>query len=303
MTRQRLSRLLVTVLSGGGALLDVAPESGTLYDAAADGTYTLTLTQPASPAPLTRIELRYRVTDADNYWTLYIERNAANDAWDLKWGSVASGTASFEVETDGIGTVQALRVTLDGADHEVFSSSDGESFTSRGTVTSATYQTKAKVGSSYTGAGDITFSDATPTEGDTFTHPADFYMAFDATRPSSINHQIYFRLVDINNYIWVRIDDSGLYSLRTRIAGVSDLLDTGIGFGASGSFFVTAVGSKIQLYIDGVLKINQTVPIFTDFTAGEIERIRNGTITNFEIRPFRANLDNETDGPSRLEQS
>lgn len=141
----------LTGVLGGGVFGVNNPASGTYYDQAADGTWTLNLTQPGSTLPLTRVELRYRYADDNNYWTVYLERDQTNAQWNMRRAKVVSGTRTETSLQTNIGSVAAIRVTVSGTSHEWFSSSDGSSFTSRGTATDAALQTNTKVGAHYNG--------------------------------------------------------------------------------------------------------------------------------------------------------
>jgi hypothetical protein len=147
---------IALLLAGGGGLVDVTPSSGTLYSAAADGTYTLSVSQPGSPEALTRIELWVRVQSASGNmlqdgWLIRLE-SQVDGTWDVRAGSVASGTESFTVDAEDIGTgVTALKWVLDDNTLTPYYTTAGGD-TKIGDITSATYQSETQVGASYTGA-------------------------------------------------------------------------------------------------------------------------------------------------------
>lgn len=166
--------------SGGGGLDVDDPETDVFFNASANGTYTLDLTQPGSTLALTRIGFYYRAADTDDGWFYYVERNQANDAWDLKRSLIQSGTPTITTITTGVGTVAALRVTISGTSHVFESSADGESWTSRGSTTSAVHQTNTNVAAHYTGGdGSQLVANSDFSEPWVGTNPANWNVGFE----------------------------------------------------------------------------------------------------------------------------
>lgn len=129
----------------GIALLTVsAPASGAAQTAAADAIHHFSFTLPGAPSAGDKIELRYRVADASNTWTAYLERNAGNTAWDFKLDSVSAGIATNRISVAGVGTPNALAVTVEGTLHDVYTVSNygsaSEAWTKRGSQINVSHQ-------------------------------------------------------------------------------------------------------------------------------------------------------------------
>lgn len=124
------------------AVQAIIPISGTLYSARAAIVADAHLTLPTSPALGDTLELRYRVTDAANYWTAYVTYTGSQ--WDFKLDSVVAGTPTNRITVTNVGNVATLRVIVDGDDHTTYTS--GGAWTQRGTtVTNSTHNTAVQV--------------------------------------------------------------------------------------------------------------------------------------------------------------
>lgn len=111
-----------------------SPVSGTTYVADADGIYHLTITAPGTLANTT--ELRYRVQDANNYWTAFL-----NSAGDLKVDSVTGGISTNRLSVAGVigaGATVTLCVITSGSKHNVYTLSAG-TWTKRGSEINISY--------------------------------------------------------------------------------------------------------------------------------------------------------------------
>lgn len=117
--------------------------------AVADGIFDFTYALPASPYSGERVELWYRANGDTDYWTAYLKRNDANDAWDFKVDSVSNGTATNRVNVTGVGTPTTIRVITSGTSHDFYTLASS-TWTKRGsTVTNATHQTNTGVRAIY----------------------------------------------------------------------------------------------------------------------------------------------------------
>lgn len=110
---------------------------------AANGTFELYYTLPASPRGGERVELWYRANGDLNHIRAQVIRSDSNSRWDFKLDKVSSGTPTSLLNIATIGTTNAIRVVANGNDHTCFTSSDGgASWTARGTtVTDSTHNT------------------------------------------------------------------------------------------------------------------------------------------------------------------
>lgn len=112
---------------GIATLNQSSPVSGSSYTTDADGLYHLTITAPGTLADQT--ELRYRVQDASNYWTAYLDSSGA-----LKVDSVSGGVATNRLSVAGVITTSAtvtLCVITSGSKHNIYTLS-GSTWTKRG---------------------------------------------------------------------------------------------------------------------------------------------------------------------------
>jgi len=100
---------------------------GTSYTATADAIHDLEVT---APNPLSgSAALKYRVTDADNYWTAYL-----NDAGAFRADSVAAGTPTNRVNVASVAVaaeVRTIRVITTGTKHNYYTLA-GTNWTKRG---------------------------------------------------------------------------------------------------------------------------------------------------------------------------
>lgn len=125
------------------------PSSGTNYTATADALHDIAFTLDGSPTANETIELRYRVQDANNYWTAFIERNGSNTAWDVQLDSVSASIPTNRISVTGVGTPDRLRVICDGSKHNMFTRS-GISWTKRGgTVSVSHLNTETAINTTY----------------------------------------------------------------------------------------------------------------------------------------------------------
>lgn len=121
-----------------------APASASSHSpSSADNVIHFSFTLPGAPVALDKIEIRYRVQDASNYWTAYIERNAGNTAWDFKVDSVSGGVATNRVSAAGVGTPTGIQILVDTSSHR-FSTCTGfgttaEAWTTRGGLISVAH--------------------------------------------------------------------------------------------------------------------------------------------------------------------
>lgn len=103
-----------------------SPVSGTTYAATADGIFDLTVSTGASLSG--KAELRYRVQDANNYWTIYLDSAGA-----LKIDSVNAGTPSNRLNVAGVAVANqtyTIRVLTTGNTHTCWTL-NGSSWTRR----------------------------------------------------------------------------------------------------------------------------------------------------------------------------
>ena len=116
---------------------------------------------PVSPVAGEIVAIRYRVVDATNYWMAYIQRNAANTAWDFRLDSISSGVATNRINVTGVGSPTLLKVVTGGNTHECYTGTgtlDAPAYTQRGSaITSSTHNSGS---SAYT----IYSSTVTPTK-------------------------------------------------------------------------------------------------------------------------------------------
>lgn len=127
-------------------------------NAIVDFTYAL----PASPAAGDRIMLLYRISDASleagyNCWQAYLQRNAANSAWDFRLDSVNAGTATNRINVTGVGSPTTIRVICDGTKHNCYTL-EGTTWTKRGAEVNVSWNDSA------TGINTIYCSGTTPTQ-------------------------------------------------------------------------------------------------------------------------------------------
>lgn len=135
--------------------------SGNTFTAQADGIHHLAFTLGAGSANLVAVELRYRITDANNYYTAYIKRNAGNTAWDLLVDKVVAGTPTNLKTTTGVGTPTRIIVWTSGSAYEHYTDT-GSASTQRDTGTDATYTTQALIGAAWDASTTIGSLDSWP---------------------------------------------------------------------------------------------------------------------------------------------
>jgi hypothetical protein len=113
--------------------------SGTNFTGDADGIHDLTFTGPGSPALNDKIELRFNVTDANNYNTAYLIRTAVPD-WTFNMDTVLAGTPTNRISVTGIVTLPtAIRVIGNGSLRDCYTLS-GTTWTKRGSQSNVSNQ-------------------------------------------------------------------------------------------------------------------------------------------------------------------
>jgi hypothetical protein len=154
----------IGVNTSGNITVDSASDKeitlGTIWGTETDTDIRFRFTRPASPVARQRIMLAYRVPDGEtdplnNGWVMWIERNNSNNAWDFRVTRY-SGAVGTNVVTNinGVGDVDALRVTLSGDDHTWYTGAGtegSETWTQRSTTTTnTTHNTAARTVAIYT---------------------------------------------------------------------------------------------------------------------------------------------------------
>lgn len=95
----------------------------------ADAILDLAFALPESPFSTQTIALYYRIAGTlesdDDWWVAYIRRNLNNTAWDLVLQSVSNGVATTRITISNVGTPDMLRVSCDGAKHNVWTRQGG----------------------------------------------------------------------------------------------------------------------------------------------------------------------------------
>jgi hypothetical protein len=128
-------------------------------NAIVDFTYAL----PASPAAYNTISVFYRISDASleagyNCWRAYIQRNAANTAWDFRLDSINAGTATNRINVTGVGDTVGFRVRCNGTLHDCWTTANGTDWTTRGSQVNVSWNDSA------TGINTIYCTGTTPTK-------------------------------------------------------------------------------------------------------------------------------------------
>jgi hypothetical protein len=129
------------------------PSSGAGYTAVADALHEIAFTLPGSPVNGDKIELRYRVADANNYWTAYVKYNGAT--WDLFLDSVSSGTPTNRITVNSVGAPDKIRVSANGTKHDLWTRASGN-WTKRGSQVNVSFQdTQTTINATFN-AGTVT---------------------------------------------------------------------------------------------------------------------------------------------------
>jgi hypothetical protein len=134
-----------------------APADGAAYTATADAVHTLTLTAPAVIA--TEAGLRYRITDANNYWRAYFDTAGA-----FKVDSVAAGTPTTRINVAGLiagGQARTIQIRAIGSINYAWTQA-GTTWTQRGTGVTLSHQNTtatiaAEVGAGWTAANLLSY--------------------------------------------------------------------------------------------------------------------------------------------------
>ena len=131
-----------------------------------------------------------------------------------------------------------------------------------------------------------TLAIANPTNGQAFTHPANFWMWVTLTAPSSGNLDIVFRKQDANNKWILRVNSAGALAVIEVIAGVENSRTS-----SAGGYITTA--TRIMMVADGVrivpYKTYTQGPIyssasnFQSATGGDIALGTGGVVTDLHI--------------------
>lgn len=116
---------------GIATFTDTSLISGDVFTGVADASHDYEFTLPGTPAANDEIAIRYRRTDDNNCWKLYLKRNAGNTAWDLLLDSVSGGTVVNRITVAGVGTPDMLRAVSDGNLHNCYTRA-GTAWTKRG---------------------------------------------------------------------------------------------------------------------------------------------------------------------------
>jgi len=116
---------------GWATLVQASPASGTDYAGDADGNYTLTVTAPGTLAGTTAIgvELRYRVQDANNFWTAYFREDGA-----FRVDSVSAGVVTNRINVAGAitnGVTRTIQIATNGSKHNAYTLA-GSNWTKQG---------------------------------------------------------------------------------------------------------------------------------------------------------------------------
>lgn len=116
---------------GIATLNQSSPASGSNHTASADGLHQMTITAPNPLLGTTAIgtELRYRVQDANNYWTAYFREDGA-----FRVDSVSAGVATNRVSVAGAvtnGATRTICVVTSGSKHNFYTLS-GSNWTKQG---------------------------------------------------------------------------------------------------------------------------------------------------------------------------
>jgi len=109
-----------TTLYGFATLNRTAFPMASPDTAAADANHEYQFTLPVSPSAGQKVELRYHVQDANNYWTAYIERNGGNTAWDFKLDSVVSGSPTNRITVTGVSNPTRIWVSTQATKHAAY---------------------------------------------------------------------------------------------------------------------------------------------------------------------------------------
>lgn len=119
--------------------------------ATADGTHTLLFSLPASTLAGQRIEMRYRVQDAQNYLAERLQRNPANNNWDLSLVRVVNANESVIISQSSIGNIDALRVMSVGSSHYIYTGASG-TYTQWWSISESTFESATGLTAIYNGA-------------------------------------------------------------------------------------------------------------------------------------------------------
>lgn len=133
--------------SNGNATLDsISYKALTLNNAVtmpADALIDYIFSLPASPVAGDDIHCLYRIEatgdELVDCWDAYLKRNDANSAWDARLDSIAARTRTNRIAVTGVGTPGAIRVSVTGNDHRMFTEASGAWTQRGGTVTNSSF--------------------------------------------------------------------------------------------------------------------------------------------------------------------
>lgn len=154
------------------------PSSGSLFSAAtANAIHVLTFALPGSPASGHKIEVQFRIVDALNYDTAYVQWNNGTSQWDLLLDKVVAGVATnvSTVANVGSGLIK-IKVRIIGTTCTVWTRG-ASNYTRR--INSATISNNnAQTGANATyNAGTVSALNSTPTDTSTLTNGGSTYAA------------------------------------------------------------------------------------------------------------------------------
>jgi hypothetical protein len=124
----------------GYAAVNVSsPATGTRYQVGDDDfILTLLFTYPVSPSTNDKIELRFNIQDASNYWTAYLIYTGSQ--WDFHVDSVVSGSATARITTaTNVGTQTYIRVQKQASRRIYYTRNGSTAWTQRGAITTTVY--------------------------------------------------------------------------------------------------------------------------------------------------------------------
>ncbi len=111
-----------------------------------------------------QIDIMLRISDfsAGNYWIAVLEYTGAQ--WDITLFSVATHTRTSRIAATNIGATNGIRINANGSNWTLQTTADGgANWTSRGTVSNATYNTATGVNVLWTSgftAGNLAYEAA-----------------------------------------------------------------------------------------------------------------------------------------------
>lgn len=138
--------------------------NGQLTAPSANMRLTQLYTLPASPVMGDQLWIPLRISDwgAGNYWLALLEYTGSQ--WNITLYSVATHTRTSRIAATNIGASNGIRINANGDNWTLETTADGGSnWTSRGTVTNATYNTATGVNALWTSgftAGNLAYEAA-----------------------------------------------------------------------------------------------------------------------------------------------